>query len=246
MANTPKDVYNTCLEYYDGDNENHPDVWYENWGDEIIVGNEVWDDGNRKSGDGCDVDCRNIEDEFFVCYIKDGDTKNTCIECTHLQYRNSEESKWLNPEDSDSINKKLKAIYAMVAIGIALNIAYAFFTRTSFQSWFTLINFLQLCTLFVLFETPLSFEVYQYLKGFSVFLFNYSFGKVEYPDWDPEKIKLQMCKYMEEIGYTSRSAIANLFAPIIVFGSFLLIHLVVLIIYFQHKRKLVRNLFVIN
>lgn len=79
-----------------------------------------------------------------------------------------------------------------------------------------MVNMLQLITLLVLAEAHLPIDVYSLIEGFSVFLFNFKLFDIQYPVCDTYLLKLYLCKYMELIGYESRSGVGKFFQDITV------------------------------
>ena len=230
VTGTPVDVENTCPTYYDGDNPDHSNTCWEICGDGFIIGNEVCDDQNANSGDGWDSTCRTVEAPDWIWFHEDSQVYSTCTQWYYLYYRNSAKDQCFKYSSSSKIDQKLNYLYIVTFVSIGMNLIYSIVTFTSVHGCFTAINLIQTMTLFIILEASFPYDIINFIEGLSVFLFNWELGSISYPKCDYKR-KVNLWYSMEVIGYKSRSGIANIFYPIIIFGCILFLHYIVLIIY---------------
>ena len=248
VSNSPFNITVACPSLYDGDNSQHPGEWYEICGDGHRIGREICDDGNTNNGDGCNSKWSQIEDPNWIWTGGEYGSKDIWTKWTSGYGRNSALSQWVQTPVPDSAKNFVKIVHGLVAVEIFFCFLYSILTKTTMQSMFTMITFIQLIVLFYAFDMNMPSElngVIQELKGY---LMSLSFLNLDgmkdysYPSWDFFNLKISMCKTLGLIGFESIYAYNNIVAPFLFFMIIFPLHLLFLFIYFLHlKNRKVRT-----
>lgn len=148
------------------------------WGDNLVVGIEICDDGNLVSGDGWQATWDLIEHPY-ICNIDPVTEGSVCEECQPGYTPNATKDKCVRDAISDSIYITCGLIAGLVLMAMVLNILNSATNKSSLQSMFSGINQLQLIQLLPLIGAYMTYDPLLTIVGTSVTLFNFSYMSLE-------------------------------------------------------------------
>ena len=209
-------------------------------GDGIRAGDEQWDDGNIKDGDGWSSQAK-VEDGY-VCVGGEFGITDVWVQCDLGYDPNPDFSVWIGsvvPLDAKSV-----ALASVVAafVGVAANAVLAAMTSTSSGSTssFGMMNQLQLVILIPMLKTYLPDKIYNYLKSMSTSLLNINFlptsDSSSFIDFQAMFDYNQQDSYLKLLGLTSGSAFVNILNLMTTVGCIVCIHIIAFILFLIVRR----------
>ncbi|CAI2360768.1 unnamed protein product [Moneuplotes crassus] len=210
---TTADVCEQCTAGYVQNDSSNPEYCVPSCGDGLRVGNELCDDANTSSNDGCSSDCSKIE-SGYICTGGSTGSKDTCTKCP-LSYSPNEEQRKCEINPISTRAKQISYFYAIVSgVGLLLNIFMILKYNHSYISIFRTIFHIQMLYLLPLLGDKMGNDGVGFLRNFKFILATFK----ELPNdwvffgWRSMFSSLdysQENSYLPLIGIKSGSAIVN-------------------------------------
>ncbi|CAI2386605.1 unnamed protein product [Moneuplotes crassus] len=210
---TTADVCEQCTAGYVQNDSSNPEYCVPSCGDGLRVGNELCDDANTSSNDGCSSDCSKIE-SGYICIGGSTGSKDTCNKCP-LSYSPNEEQRKCEINPIPTRAKQISYFYAIVSgVGLLLNIFMILKYNHSYISIFRTIFHIQMLYLLPLLGDKMGNDGVGFLRNFKFILATFKelpndwvfFGcrsMFSFLDYSQEN------SYLPLIGIKSGSAIVN-------------------------------------
>ena len=132
---TSTDIWEKWSAGFLQDNPTNPENWVTSWGDGLRVGQEIWDDFNILSGDGCSSDCLAI-DKGWICIGGSNITKDSCEKCS-MNYITTTNQRKCVPRSISNRASSLAYFYVIVSVvGMVFNILLIIYFSHSYVSLF--------------------------------------------------------------------------------------------------------------